>query len=653
MSPAPAAEGTCSLDGITCCSGPPDGRGRPRRLVAHRHRGRDRGQQHDRGPRHQHQRGRSPDPEPRAPRGAARHRHRLRAAGRAPAGRRLAPGTPAAAHRSRRCSCWPIVGALVASLVAMLHGRGRGVLRGRGDPPGGLQPGPAARAHRPAAGARGRRGAGSASSRPASSWRPTGACGRSPVAELQRGPGGRGATGPPDPRRRRGGRRRGVRARDHAHRRALRRRAAGPATRCGPAPTPWTACCGCVPVLAGTSRRIDAILAAVEHARATPGHLQRVADRFIAVFLPVVAGIAVLTGLGWGLARGWSEGLFNAMSVLLVACPCALGLATPLAVWRALGALARRGLVPALRGRGRAPGRRAHGGARQDRHHHRELEPPRGPRGAPGAGLSSPELLDLLARVEAGNPHPLAAAFVGHGGGAASPWRPERVRVLPGGRPRGRDGRARRPPPDAPAGCPCPPVCGRRPATPLGRAAPAAPSGRPGPGGGRPRRRSRWPRRPSWPSGARPGWVAVRDALRDLGLELVVMSGDPEAARAGLGDVAVLAGLGPEAKLAEVQAARAGRTARAVRRGRRQRRGRHGVELREHRGAGRCRAGAGGRHPELARPPPRGPGGGRRREPRGGAHHPLQPGASPPPTTSRGWRWPRPESCTRSWRPCS
>jgi P-type E1-E2 ATPase len=51
----------------------------------------------------------------------------------------------------------------------------------------------------------------------------------------------------------------------------------------------------------------------------------------------------------------------------------------------------------------------------------------------------------------------------------------------------------------------------------------------------------------------RPGWESVRDAFRDLGLELVVMSGDPEAARAGLGDVQVLAGLGPEAKLAEVQ----------------------------------------------------------------------------------------------------
>ena len=96
----------------------------------------------------------------------------------------------------------------------------------------------------------------------------------------------------------------------------------------------------------GTSRRIDAILAAVEHARATPGHLQRQADRFIAVFLPVVVAISVLTGVGWGLARGWTVGLFNAMAVLLVACPCALGLATPLAVWRALGALARRGLVP-------------------------------------------------------------------------------------------------------------------------------------------------------------------------------------------------------------------------------------------------------------------------------------------------------------------
>ena len=51
----------------------------------------------------------------------------------------------------------------------------------------------------------------------------------------------------------------------------------------------------------------------------------------------------------------------------------------------------------------------------------------------------------------------------------------------------------------------------------------------------------------------RPGWDPVREAFLGLGLDLVVMSGDPEAARAGLGDVQVLAGLGPEDKLAEVQ----------------------------------------------------------------------------------------------------
>jgi heavy metal translocating P-type ATPase len=96
---------------------------------------------------------------------------------------------------------------------------------------------------------------------------------------------------------------------------------------------------------AGTARRVDSLLRAVEAARATPTSAQAVADRLSAIFLPLIIAVAVGTFGGWTYAAGWEVGLFNAMSVLLVACPCALGLATPIVVWSALGRLAERGLV--------------------------------------------------------------------------------------------------------------------------------------------------------------------------------------------------------------------------------------------------------------------------------------------------------------------
>ncbi|MCZ3030486.1 cation-transporting P-type ATPase, partial [Acinetobacter baumannii] len=64
------------------------------------------------------------------------------------------------------------------------------------------------------------------------------------------------------------------------------------------------------------------------------------------VFVPVVVGIAAITLLGWGLARGdWSQALIHAVAVLVIACPCALGLATPAALMAGIGAAARRGVL--------------------------------------------------------------------------------------------------------------------------------------------------------------------------------------------------------------------------------------------------------------------------------------------------------------------
>jgi len=94
----------------------------------------------------------------------------------------------------------------------------------------------------------------------------------------------------------------------------------------------------------GRSRRLDTLLQSVEEARKNPGRIQREADRLVAWFLPLVMIIAVLTTIGWTVYSGWITGVFNGLAVLLVACPCAMGLATPVAIWSALAALARRGL---------------------------------------------------------------------------------------------------------------------------------------------------------------------------------------------------------------------------------------------------------------------------------------------------------------------
>ena len=93
------------------------------------------------------------------------------------------------------------------------------------------------------------------------------------------------------------------------------------------------------------SRRLDAILAEVEQARVAPSRLQRQADRLMAWFLPLVVGVSVATFFFWLTRASWDRALFNAMAVLLVACPCALGLATPVAVWGGLARFARFGLV--------------------------------------------------------------------------------------------------------------------------------------------------------------------------------------------------------------------------------------------------------------------------------------------------------------------
>ena len=93
------------------------------------------------------------------------------------------------------------------------------------------------------------------------------------------------------------------------------------------------------------ARTIDAIADRVRHAWDRPSTWQKTADRLVEYFFPVVAVITLATFIGWTVADGWETGLMNALAVLLVACPCAMGFAVPLAIWMTLGHLAQKGLV--------------------------------------------------------------------------------------------------------------------------------------------------------------------------------------------------------------------------------------------------------------------------------------------------------------------
>ena len=161
----------------------------------------------------------------------------------------------------------------------------------------------------------------------------------------------------------------------------------------------------------GEESTLAQIVALVEGAQATKAPIQRLVDRVAAVFVPTVVAIAILTLVGW-LVTGaaTADAVLAAVSVLVIACPCALGLATPTALIAGNGAAAKAGiLIQDAEALERA---RAVDVVVFDKTGTLTEGQPEVAGVATFASLSEDELLALAAAAQGGSEHPLGRAVV-------------------------------------------------------------------------------------------------------------------------------------------------------------------------------------------------------------------------------------------------
>jgi Cu+-exporting ATPase len=181
-----------------------------------------------------------------------------------------------------------------------------------------------------------------------------------------------------------------------------------------------------------TLARVAALVAAAQASRAP---VQKLVDRVSAVFVPVVIVLAVLTLVGWLLAGAGAEAaILHAVAVLVIACPCALGLATPAAIMAGTGAAARAGIL--LRDAEAIERAKSITLVAFDKTGTLTEGKPRLAALHPAPGIEAAQALALAAALQAGSEHPLAqAVLAAHGGATAAV---EGFRALPG---RGVEGR--------------------------------------------------------------------------------------------------------------------------------------------------------------------------------------------------------------------
>jgi Cu+-exporting ATPase len=163
----------------------------------------------------------------------------------------------------------------------------------------------------------------------------------------------------------------------------------------------------------GAESTLARIIRLVEDAQAAKAPVQHLVDRVSAIFVPVVLVLALGTLAGWWLATGDGErALINAVAVLVIACPCALGLATPAAIMAGTGVAARYGILIKdaealeLAHRITTVAFDKTGTLTEGKPSLAALEP------AAGAGVDGPRLLQLAAAIQRGSEHALARAVL-------------------------------------------------------------------------------------------------------------------------------------------------------------------------------------------------------------------------------------------------
>ncbi|WAH38144.1 heavy metal translocating P-type ATPase [Alicyclobacillus dauci] len=95
----------------------------------------------------------------------------------------------------------------------------------------------------------------------------------------------------------------------------------------------------------GADTTLAQVIRLVDQAQGSKAPVQRLADKISGIFVPIVLGVALLTFVAWGIFGGWTHGLVAAVAVLVIACPCSLGLATPTAIMVGTGLGAEHGIL--------------------------------------------------------------------------------------------------------------------------------------------------------------------------------------------------------------------------------------------------------------------------------------------------------------------
>ncbi|MDQ7746591.1 heavy metal translocating P-type ATPase [Hydrogenophaga pseudoflava] len=163
----------------------------------------------------------------------------------------------------------------------------------------------------------------------------------------------------------------------------------------------------------GAATMLSQIVQMVAQAQRSRAPMQRMADLVAGYFVMVVVGIALLTFFGWGLfgpEPRWVFGLINAVAVLIIACPCALGLATPMSIMVATGRGATQGVL--FRDAAAIENMRKIDTLIIDKTGTLTEGRPGFERAVPVPGGDADEVLRLAASLDQGSEHPLADTIV-------------------------------------------------------------------------------------------------------------------------------------------------------------------------------------------------------------------------------------------------